>query len=77
MFAVPASPVLIPLHSSSFQEGIGIKFRRKLGMHLAPGTCTSVQNNPYRFDSTVGEGIGWRGEGDGGGEGEKENEFMG
>lgn len=36
-------------------------------MHLAPGTCTSVQNNPYRFDSTVGEGIGWRGEGDGGG----------
>lgn len=47
-------------------------------MHLAPGTCTSVQNNPYRFDSTVGEGIGWRGEGDGGGgKGEKENEFMG
>lgn len=71
VFAVPASPVLIPLHSSSFQEGIGIKFRRKLGMHLAPGTCTSVQNNPYRFDSTVGEGIGWRGEGDGGGRARK------
>lgn len=40
-------------------------------MHLAPGTCTSVQNNPYRFDSTVGEGIGWRGEGDGGGRARK------
>ena len=64
VFAVPASPVLIPLHSSSFQEGIGIKFRRRLGMHSAPSTCTSVQNNPYGFDSTVGEGIGWRGEGD-------------
>lgn len=35
-------------------------------MHLALGTCTSVQNNPHRSDSTVGEGIGWRGEGDGG-----------
>ena len=63
-----------------FQEGIGFKFRGRKGMHLAQGTYISVQNNPYRFDSKVGEGSGWRAAGgwrERERDREKEYEFMG
>lgn len=44
-FAVRGAPVLIPPHPLPLEQGIGIKFRGRLGIRRAPGTWVSMHDD--------------------------------
>lgn len=44
-FAVRGAPVLIPPHPLPLEQGIGIKFRGRLGIRCAPGTWVSMHDD--------------------------------